>query len=67
MADECLISSRVGLGTLSLANIGYTAVRSLAHRIRPDDWEPGLEMAARLAGTELHEQSLPQCDPTGSA
>ena len=34
------------LGLLSLLNVAYTSVRSLAHRIRPASFEPGLEMAA---------------------
>ena len=33
-------------GLLSLANIGYTSIRSLTHPIRPADFEAGLEMAA---------------------
>ena len=34
------------LGLFSLANIGYTSTRSLAHQIRPLSFEPGLEVVA---------------------
>ena len=33
-------------GLASLANISYTSLRSLAHWLRPTDWQPGLEAMA---------------------
>mmetsp|Transcript_44073 Transcript_44073/g.143021 ORF Transcript_44073/g.143021 Transcript_44073/m.143021 type:complete len:119 (+) Transcript_44073:473-829(+) len=35
------------LGLLALVNILVTAMRSLAHPLRPPSWEPGLEAVAQ--------------------